>query len=213
MKISRLQYISQETNDKTHAQLVEEACKAGVDWVQLRVKQRSYEEVLIIAHEVKKICHRYHAKLIINDYAAIAKEIEADGVHLGKDDMDPAKARQILGDKIIIGGTSNTIEDIHALRKAGVDYIGLGPYQFTTTKEKLSPVLGLEGYKTLMEQCAREGMSIPVIAIGGIRVEDVPGLMQQGLYGVAISSLINTAFDKKEIVKLLNSAVSDFKNV
>ncbi len=99
------------------------------------MKNKSYEEWLQIAKEVKSVCDKYQTILIINDNAEIAKEIDADGVHLGKNDMSVAEARAILGKDKIIGGTANTVEDIEYLQSAGVDYIGLGPYKFTETKK------------------------------------------------------------------------------
>jgi thiamine-phosphate pyrophosphorylase len=203
MKISKLHYISQELNGKSHPQLIEEACDAGASWVQLRMKGKSYEEALNIAHAAKEICQKYKAVFIINDHVAIAKEVKADGVHLGKMDMSPVKAREILGTDYIIGGTSNTIEDVRVLNQAKVDYIGLGPFRFTSTKENLSPVLGLEGYQKLLKQCNEENISIPVIAIGGITKGDIPELLKAGIHGVAISSLINQSESKKGLVTLL----------
>lgn len=205
MKISKLHYISQELNGKSHVQLVEEACAAGVNWVQLRMKNKSYEESLSIAHAVKEICRKYKAVFIVNDHVALAKEVKADGVHLGKQDMAPLKAREILGDGHIIGGTSNTMEDIRTLQEAKVDYIGLGPFRFTTTKDNLSPILGVEGYQKLLEQCREENISIPVIAIGGIMTEDLPTLMKTGIHGVAVSSLINQSTEKKKVVNIMTA--------
>src|ERR1019366_3998093 len=148
-RISRLQYITTNPLD------ADKACKAGVDWIQLRVKNKTEEEWRALAVETLIVCRRYGAKLIINDNVFLAKEIKADGVHLGKEDQNPAEARLILGEKFIsgekfiIGGTANSLEDIHSLIESGVDYIGLGPFRFTTTKANLSPVLGLEGYRVL----------------------------------------------------------------
>lgn len=203
MKISKLHYISQELEGKSHSMLIEEACRAGAGWVQLRMKNKSWEEALKIAQEVRKICTDYQAKLIVNDHVIIARDVNADGVHLGKTDMEPSKAREILGDGFIIGGTANTIGDIRALQKAKVDYIGLGPFRFTTTKENLSPILGLEGYRELLAQCKVDNNEIPVIAIGGIQVEDLETLMTTGIHGVAVSGLINKAENKKEIIESL----------
>jgi len=199
--ISKLQYITQELTDQTHDQLAEDACRSGVDWVQLRVKNKSYKDLLEIAIKTKAICQKYKAKLIINDNVHLAKEVKADGVHLGKTDMDPAEARKIVGANFIIGGTANTFEDIERLAKTKVDYIGLGPFRFTSTKENLSPILGLEGYRTIIEMCDRSGITIPVISIGGIRPEDVRSLIETGVYGVAVSSAINLSEDKNEVVK------------
>jgi thiamine-phosphate pyrophosphorylase len=147
----------------------------------------------------------------VNDNLKIAKEAEADGVHLGKEDMDAMEARKIAGDNFIIGGTANTMEDIRVLNAKGVNYIGLGPFRFTSTKANLSPVLGLDGYKKIMQQCAVENISLPFIAIGGIQLNDVASLMNTGVYGIAISSAISNASDisaaAKRFLKSINQSV------
>src|SRR5246127_4479462 len=127
--ISRLHYITQDIENTSHTQLVEDACKAGVNWVQLRLKNKSYEDWKAIAEEALAICKKHNAKLIINDNVALAKEIGADGVHVGKQDMPVAKAREILGSGFIIGGTANTFEDVELHAKSGADYVGLGPFR------------------------------------------------------------------------------------
>lgn len=198
--ISKLHYISQETPDTSHLQSIEAACQAGCDWIQLRVKNRTYEEYEEIALEAKKVCDRFGSKLIINDNVSIAQKAESHGVHLGKLDMPVEKAREILGSKLIIGGTANTFEDIERLAQAGVDYIGLGPFRFTSTKQNLSPVLGLPGYQQILNQCRHCNVNIPVIAIGGITTDDIRKLLETGVQGVAISSAITRAENKKELV-------------
>lgn len=203
--ISRLHYITQDLPDFSHSQLAELACKGGADWVQLRAKNKSYEDWLKIARETKLICKKYGAKLIINDNVQIAKEIQVDGVHLGKEDMNPREARKILGNNFIIGGSSNTIEDVKRLMENGVDYIGVGPYRFTSTKEKLNPVLGLKGIANIITQLPN--YPIPIIAIGGITLEDIEPLMQTGIHGVAVSSAINLAEDKSGMVKSFLNAL------
>jgi thiamine-phosphate pyrophosphorylase len=213
MNISRLHYISQELNGKSHIELIENACIAGIDWVQLRVKDKSFEETLMIAEKAKEICLEYNAKLIINDHVVIAKKVNADGVHLGKEDINPAKAREILGPEFIIGATANTMEDIKEHHLAKVDYIGLGPFRFTTTKENLSPVIGLEGYEKIIKECKNNNTTIPVIAIGGIVPEDIAGILKAGLYGVAVSSVINKAENKKKIVELFNSQLRQMETI
>lgn len=206
--ISKLHYITQEVSDRTHVALTEEACVAGVDWVQLRVKNKPYAEWKQIALRAQEICKRYNAKLIINDNVQLAREINADGVHLGKEDVSTAEARKILGNKFLIGGTANTFGDIQAHVAAGVDYIGLGPFRFTSTKEKLSPILGIEGYKSIIEKCRKENMHTPIVAIGGIVVEDVVGILETGIYGVAVASAITHSKDKLDTVKELVKAIN-----
>ena len=196
--ISRLHYITQDIPGFTHAELAELACKGGVDWVQLRVKNKNEEEWIEIAIATQKICKKYHARLIINDNVFIAKEIKADGVHLGQQDMSPQEAREILGDNFIIGGSTKTPEDVRWMVQQEVDYVGIGPYRFTSTKEKLNPVLGKEGIREVIEICRNEKMNIPFIAIGGITKEDVLSLLDTGIYGIAVSSGINKAENKSE---------------
>lgn len=205
--ISRLHCITQDIDGFSHSELAEFACRGGADWVQLRVKNKSYDEWLKIAEETKMVCKKHGAKFIINDNIFIAKEISADGVHLGKDDMNPRKARKIFGTHFIIGGSSNTMDDVKWLMANGVDYIGIGPYRFTSTKEKLNPVLGLEGIKEITEQCRKEKINIPLIAIGGIKPEDVEPLMRTGIHGVAVSSAINLADNKIEMTRKFLSAL------
>jgi thiamine-phosphate pyrophosphorylase len=205
MNISRLHYITQEINGMTHDQLAEEACKAGVNWVQLRVKDKGYEEFLVIAKRVKEICLHYNATFIVNDNVSVARGSGAHGVHLGRTDMDPIKARELLGNNFIIGGTANTMDDIRILHEAKVDYIGLGPFKFTITKENLSPILGMEGYHELIKKLAAENVKIPVIAIGGIAPADMKDLMSTGIYGVAVSSVINLSANKGQVISEINS--------
>lgn len=209
-KIEKIHYITQDLPGKPHWQLAEEACKGGIRWVQLRVKNKTEEEWLEIAWKVSKVCSKYGSKLIINDNVEIARIVRADGVHLGKTDMDPVEARILLGNDAIIGGTANTILDIDKLN-GKVDYIGLGPFRFTVTKEKLSPILELDGLREIMEQCRDRSLTVPVISIGGIRKEDVPLLLQTGIYGLAIASGIGMSDSVEttadEWINLINEAV------
>jgi thiamine-phosphate pyrophosphorylase len=188
-EISKLQYIT------TNAVDAEKACMGGADWIQLRVKNVPEDEWRELAIETLKVCRRYGAKLIINDYVQLAKDIGADGVHLGKEDMNPAAARLMLGEPFIIGGTANSKEDMEHLLQLGVDYIGLGPFRFTTTKTNLSKLLGLEGYRSMIDSRAMVRARIPVIAIGGIKLKDVAALLETGVYGIAVSAAITNSGD------------------
>jgi thiamine-phosphate pyrophosphorylase len=198
--IAPLHFISGQTAACSHPESIALACEAGVRWVQLRVKDQSEEAVFLQAAEAKYICRQYGAKLVINDYPAIAKAIGADGVHLGKEDMPVAEARKIVGN-MVIGATANTFDDILAHARSGADYVGLGPFRFTNTKKKLSPLLGLEGYKNILAQCRLNGLQLPIIAIGGIELEDVAEILQTGVHGVAVSSLIARAENRQEVVE------------
>ena len=170
------------------------------------MKDTPVEEVKKVALELLPLCKQYEAVMIIDDHVELAKEVGADGVHLGKMDMNPKDARAILGDRFIIGGTCNSFDDILAI-KDDVDYIGCGPFRFTTTKKKLAPVLGLEGYQEIVWKCREQGINIPIVAIGGITKDDVRKVLHSGPNGIAISGGILSAADPKteteEILKII----------
>lgn len=201
-RIAAIHYISQgDVPGRSHAELIEQACKGGANWIQLRVKDASESEVENHAFQARDICNTYNAKLIINDFPAVAKKVQADGLHLGKQDMDPLKARKLVGENMIIGGTANTLEDVKVLSGKPVDYIGYGPYRFTTTKKNLSPIVGLQGFKDLVQFCNQENINIPLIAIGGILPQDLDALFRTGISGVAISGVVNHAENSAEAMR------------
>jgi thiamine-phosphate pyrophosphorylase len=185
-----LLFITHQTENHTCLQSVETALKGGCRMVQLRMKEASPQEVGQAGVIAKALCRKYGADLYIDDHVEICLHTGAAGVHLGRSDMPPQAARKILGDNYMIGGTANTFEDIRRLNRAGVDYIGLGPFRFTATKKNLSPVLGLSGYRQIMEQCRNEKITLPVFAIGGITAGDIPEIMRTGVRGIALSSAI-----------------------
>lgn len=199
--IAKLHYISQENSEQTHLLAIKKALEAGCNWIQLRVKNQPEEKVLEYALEARALCDAFSAKLIVNDFPRVALEAKADGLHLGLQDMPVKEARAIVGDKMIIGGTANTFEHIKQRVAEGVDYIGLGPFRFTKTKEKLSPILGLNGYKAITEQMQESGTDIPIVAIGGIELADITAIIQTGVYGVAVSGSITYAKDPKATVR------------
>ncbi|MBK5191904.1 MAG: thiamine phosphate synthase [Flavobacteriaceae bacterium] len=190
--ISNLHYISQGNTPQEHLENICRMCPAGANWIQLRLKNESFGTVLKTAKTAKEICDSFQVKLIINDFPEVVKQVDACGVHLGKEDSCPLEARKILGANKIIGGTANTLEDCRVLLQKQVDYIGLGPFRFTTTKKNLSPVLGVEGYRELLGHLLQSGSTVPVIAIGGIIPADIPALAQCGVHGVAISGWLTS---------------------
>ncbi len=196
--LSRLHYLTQDVHNISHQELAEIACKNGIRWVQLRVKNQSFDDWYQIAKDVKSICNQFQTTLIINDNVEICKAINADGVHLGKNDLSIIEARKNLGNNKIIGGTANTLKDILQLEKDGVNYIGLGPYKFTKTKSNLSATLGIDGYKNVLDYYQNK---IPLIAIGGITTDDVLPLINLGFYGIAVSSAINLSKEKEKTIK------------
>lgn len=191
--LSRLHFLTQDDEHVSHASMAEAACRGGVGLVQLRAKQLDLPEWIETALEVKSVCDKFGAVLIVNDSPEVAKAVGAYGVHLGKKDMPLAEAREILGPDYIIGGTANTAADVLALIESEADYIGVGPFRFTTTKEELSPLLGLPGIRHLVRVAEAARPSCPLIAIGGIQQGDLESLMETGVYGFAISGAITKA--------------------
>ena len=207
-----IQFIT-HTNDRyDYLDGVRMALEGGCRWIQLRMKDASEEEVLKTAESTRKLCRQYDAVFILDDYVELVERTGADGVHLGKNDMPIDKARRLLGKDKIIGGTANTFEDVKRIYSAGADYIGCGPFRFTTTKKKLSPILGLVGYRRIIEQMTAYGINIPVIAIGGILLQDVPDIMQTGVSGVAVSGAILNANNDDNPVTTMKRFINELKS-
>jgi len=202
--IDKLQFISNQTNGLSHLESVRIALDAGCRWIQLRIKDQPEDYVLQKARDAKALCDEYQTKLIINDFPHVAKEVGAYGLHLGLSDMSITEARKIVGPDTIIGGTANTLENILDRIKEGADYVGLGPFQYTSTKQNLSPIVGLEGYQAIIYTLRQLGLSIPVIAIGGISLPDIPEITETGIHGVAISGSIIRSENPKSLVSLIN---------
>ncbi|EJW90230.1 thiamine-phosphate pyrophosphorylase [gut metagenome] len=198
-----VQFITHFTEQYSYVDSAKLALEGGCRWIQLRMKEASPEEIEQTALKVQALCKDYQATFIIDDQVKLVKKIQADGVHLGKNDLPIAEARRILGDSYIIGGTANTFADIQSHTTAGADYIGCGPFRYTTTKKNLSPLLGLNGYIKIIQQMQSEGISLPIVAIGGIRNEDIPSILNTGITGIALSGSILRAVQPIEEMKLV----------
>jgi thiamine-phosphate pyrophosphorylase len=127
--------------------------------------------------------------------------------------MPVRSARLLLGNDKIIGGTANTLEDIRDLNAVHADYIGLGPLRFTTTKEKLSGIIGIQGFRELMDQVKAENISIPIIAIGGVNPKDVRPLLVAGVYGVAVASAVHLSPSPEQTVYEFRNIIKDSLHV
>lgn len=202
---NKLQYISQGENASAQLNNIQAALDAGCNWIQLRFKNATFNETMQLAEKIKQLCINYSATFIINDYPHIAKALNAAGVHLGLTDMSISEAKKIVGEDKIIGGTANTLHHVLQRVEEGCNYVGLGPLRFTTTKQNLSPILGLEGYQQIMDTLIERHIEIPVYAIGGILLEDIPSLMQLGIYGVAMSGIITNNNEKELLVQQINT--------
>lgn len=201
-----IQYISNSNAKYSHLQGIRLALAGGCRWIQLRMKDCADDEIIPVAKQVKELCREYGAKFVIDDNVEIAKLLDLDGVHLGKNDMPVAEARILLGENKIIGGTANTFEDVERIYRDGADYIGCGPFRFTTTKKRLAPILGLEGYRSITSRMKSAGIDIPMVAIGGIKAGDIKDIMQTGVDGIALSGSVlnaeNPVEEMKRIIKI-----------
>lgn len=203
-----LQFITDSKTAEGTANQALAALKGGCRWIQVRMKDASDEEVEKALNAILPHSREARAVLIVDDRVEIAARCGADGVHLGKEDMNPDDARAILGPHGIIGSTVNTIEDIDHLPLDLIDYLGIGPYRFTSTKKRLAPTLGLEGYRKIMTQL-RKRSPIPTVAIGGITADDIIPVMSTGVTGIAVSGAINHADDPVAATRRLLELLSE----
>ncbi len=203
-----LQFITHCTDRYDEIRGTQAVLSGGCRWVQLRMKGASDEEWLRVGSEVGHLCRKAGATFILNDRFDLVGPLAADGVHLGRNDLPVDEARRLLGPGKLIGATANTFDDICRAVTAGADYIGLGPFRFTRTKERLSPILGVEGYRTILARCRTEGITLPVVAIGGITLDDLSELLPTGIAGVALSGTLlgadNTSEQTRKVLEILN---------
>ena len=192
LQIPKLHYVSQGKTPEDHLKNIQSACSYGAELVQLRLKGYSDKTILATAQKAREITNHFQTRLIINDYYKVAKLVNADGVHLGKGDTAIKVAREFLGPYFIIGGSANTLQDCEDLLKKEIDYIGLGPFKFTNTKKVLSPVLGKDGYAAIIDVLQT---NTPIIAIGGITLDNISEILETGINGIAVAGEITNDFN------------------
>ena len=231
----RLQFITHCTERYSYVDSARIALEGGCRWIQLRMKDTDESLLEETALIVQKMCGDYGATFIIDDNVHLVKKIKADGVHLGKNDMPIAEAREILGDDFIIGGTVNTFNDIFKIirntqvgtstssvtnsrqpiansQQPKVNYFGCGPFRFTSTKKNLAPILGLEGYENIISNMKRNNINIPLVAIGGITKDDISDILKTGVDGIALSGSVLKAENPVEEMKSIVEIFKSFQN-
>ena len=176
---------------------VEKALKGGATFIQLREKELDEEHFMEEAVALKELCHKYHVPFVINDNVRIAKDMDADGVHVGQSDMEADDVRKILGEDKILGVSAQTVEQAVLAEKNGADYLGVGAVFHTGTKKDANSI----SHETVKQIC--EAVNIPVIAIGGISRENVMELQGTGICGIAVVSAIFAAKNITEATKEL----------
>ncbi|MCI9285502.1 MAG: thiamine phosphate synthase [Muribaculaceae bacterium] len=206
-----LMFITHPSDRYSIAEEVQMVLEGGCKWIQLRMKDASDEEFRQTALDIIPMCKENEAFLVFDDRVELAMEMSVHGVHLGKNDMDPLQAREIMGAEAIIGVTANTASDITRLKGWDVDYVGLGPFRFTSTKSNLSPVIGLDGYREIVNTVRSADILLPIVAIGGITIEDIPSIMQTGINGIAMSGAIINAPDPVAYTRDVLKSLSEHK--
>ncbi len=204
--MKQVQFITHKNDRFSYVDGARMALEGGCRWIQLRMKDATDDEVRGAAAAIQPLCKEHDAVFLLDDRVELAKELKADGVHLGRNDMPVSEARRVLGEEFIIGGTANTFDDVERLWREGADYIGCGPFRFTTTKANLSPVLGLDGYRGIITRMDAAGIDLPVVAIGGILRDDIPAVMGTGVHGIALSGAVldaeNPVEEMRRIIEL-----------
>ncbi len=202
-----LYFITDNSFGRSHIELAEMVLKAGVKIIQFREKKMSTREMLENAREIRRLTEDYGAIFIVNDRLDVALASEADGVHVGQDDMPAETVREIAGD-IILGVSASNVEEALAAEKDGADYVGAGPVFTTTTKEDAGDAIGVTGLAEIVR-----AVKIPVVAIGGIDHSNVSSVLKTGCAGIAVISAIAANDDPKESAEELLEIIKKFKKI
>jgi thiamine-phosphate pyrophosphorylase len=202
--ISKFHYLTQDLAYRSHAEQTQIACEAGANWIQYRCPSKTDEEMIPEIHQVAAICDDWGATLILTNHYHLLDRVDAQGVHLEDMQADFSAIRDIITDEKTLGASANTFADIQRIAESGaVDYAGCGPFAFTETKPNDYPLLGIEGYRKLVQQMKEMQINLPVLAVGGITIQDVEPLLQTGIYGIALSSAVNLAQDPGEAFRAI----------
>lgn len=200
-----LQYISYPDQHGDHMPGILSVLEGGGKWIQLRMKNCTLDEIEQVAIQVKTLCEKFQATFILNDHPELVSKLDLDGVHIGKKDIAAHKARTIIGEGKILGRTCNSIKDLLETINLPIDYIGFGPYKFTTTKAEISDVLGQNIFGELNDLSKTYNLK-PIVGIGGIEVGDIETLTTYGINGIAASGMLRnkTTEEIKNIVEEIN---------
>ncbi len=186
----------------SHLELARMAIRGGADTIQFRQKTGATREMINIARQLKQLCIDAGVTFIVNDRLDVAVAADADGVHLGQDDFPIPLARKLLGESRIIGGSAATLEEAQKCLAEGADYIGFGPVYPTASKADAAPATGIK----LLKQ-AVEAIPLPIIAIGGISVENTPEVIRAGARGIAVISAVCCQEDPEQATRALSQAL------
>jgi len=194
------------SHDKSHLKVAEAALAGGATVIQFRDKEMKDSEAVVTCREIYKLTKKKGVSFIVNDRVEVAKAMDADGVHLGQEDMSFSSARKILGKEKIIGISVETVEQALKAVEGGADYLGVGPIYATATKPDAGKVLGIARLKEI-----REAVNIPIVAIGGINENNLEEVLKAGVDGVAVISAVVSAPDITEACRKLKNKIEYIK--
>lgn len=194
--ISKFHYLTQDLPHRSHLEQAKIACEAGANWIQYRCLTKQKDELLAEAQQIASLCDEWGATFLITDHYHLLPEADIQGVHIEDMQADFRAIRQAIGEDKTLGASANSLDDILRIADSGVvDYIGCGPYAVTFTKPNDYPLLGTEGYKLIIDEMKSRGIEIPLIAVGGITIDDIEKILDTGVTGIAVSAAVNLAED------------------
>ena len=205
--ISKLHFLTQDLPNRTHLEQVQLACEAGANWIQYRCMSKSDEEMLKELHPIASVCDDWGATLIITDHSHLVDLADIQGVHIEDMEADLSLIRNEIGESKTLGASANNIDQIKKHISNDVDYIGLGPFAHTDTKPNNYSHLGVFGYEQIIEELNKSALNIPLIAVGGINLQNVTGLLATGIYGIAVSSAFNKSESPKQMYKQFHQLI------
>lgn len=195
--IEKLHFITHDIDQLSHTEQAQIACEAGAKWIQYRCLTKADDDLLKDIHIIAEICDDWGATLIVTDHVHLNGKADIQGFHIEDMDADFTKLREQLGEAITIGGSATTLEGLLRIAEEGADYAGFGPFSATTTKPNYFEHLGIEGYRLVMLQMRKKHPEFPVLAVGGVKSDDIEALMQTDIFGIAASAAINQAEDMR----------------
>lgn len=191
--IEKLHFITHDIPQYTHVQQAQLACEAGAKWIQYRCLSKGDDELLADISLIANICDDWGATLIVTNHIHLKGKADIQGFHIEDMDADFIALRKQIGEEYTLGGSANTVDNLFRLAQEGADYAGFGPFKLTTTKPNNSPLLGIKGYADALEKLAAKSIALPILAVGGVTLQDVTPLLGTGIFGIAASSAINQA--------------------
>lgn len=199
--IGKFHYLTQDLPKRTHASQARMACEAGANWVQYRCFSKADDEMMKDLNEIIAICDDWGTTLIVTEHYNLLQYGDIQGVHIENEGVDLQWIRNFIGNDKTLGASASSVEQIIWQQKNGADYVGCGPFAHTDTKPNNLAHWGLQGYKNAIAQLHEIGISIPLIAAGGIGLNDVEALLHTGIHGVAVSAAVNKALEPKQAFK------------